>query len=147
MKRYRIDRKSYRQWRLTCPQSLLSPLSQIHKWLGATPVIETSLPAFPSLPESESVAKGGAARPDKRQRIDALGNAIQAALAVLSPSGEPWPRPHELFDYLKTSDNTRTITGVANGNRALLWIDDNGNEQTLTFPALTKRLDRLKQDG
>ena len=134
-----FNREAYRAWRLTCPPDLLSPQSQIEKWLGATPAVETSLP------EPEPVA-----RPEstgKRQRIDALGNAIQAALAALSPSGNALPRPHELFDYLAHHDATKTITGIAKGNRALLWIDDNGNEQRLTFPALSKRLDRIRQGG
>ena len=129
-----IDREAYRAWRLTCPPDLLSPLSQIHKWLGATPALPESIPPETSLAE-------------KRQRIDALGNAIQAALAVLAPGGNALPRPHTLFDYLTHHDATKTITGVAKGDRALLWIDDNGNEQRLTFSALGKRLDRIRQGG
>ena len=129
-----FDREAYRAWRLTCPPDLLSPQSQIHKWLGATPALPESIPPETSLAE-------------KRQRIDALGNAIQAALAVLAPGGNALPRPHELFDYLTHHDATKTITGVAKGNRALLWIDDNGNEQRLTFSALGKRLDRIRQGG
>jgi hypothetical protein len=32
-----IDREAYRQWRAQCPANLLSELTQITKWLGATP--------------------------------------------------------------------------------------------------------------
>ena len=110
------------------------------KWLGAMPALPESIPPVEtSLPELP-----GPARPKKRQRIDALNNAIRAALAVLSPSGA-LPRPHELFEHLAHNDATKTITGIAKGNRALLWIDDNGNEQRLTFSALSKRLDRIRQ--
>lgn len=62
-----IDRESYRAWRAQCPAELLSPLSQVHKWLCAPPESESILligsipPAIPSLPESELVANGGAA--------------------------------------------------------------------------------------
>jgi hypothetical protein len=45
-----IAGESYRAWRLTCPASLLSPLSQISKWLGD------------GLPAVESVTHGGAAK-------------------------------------------------------------------------------------
>lgn len=121
-----FDREAYRAWRLTCPPDLLSPQSQIDKWLGATP----------ALPESEGKRQ--------RQRQDALGSAIQAALAVLSPSGNALPRPHELFDYLKTADSTRTITGVSNDGKALLWTGDNGSLQKSDIRALTERLRRWK---
>ena len=117
-------------------------------WLAPTaesiPPVETSLPETPATTaRPASVANGGAA--EKRERIDAMRNAIRAALAVLSPSGGALPRPADLFDYLAHNDATKTITGIAKGNRALHWIDDNGNQQTLTFPALTKRLDRIRQ--
>lgn len=55
-----IYREAYREWRTTCPPKLLPGSSRrIDLWLGATPAIETSLPAIPSLPEP--VAQGGAA--------------------------------------------------------------------------------------
>mgnify|MGYP003606778277 CR=1 FL=1 len=102
-------------------------------------------PAAESIPPVETSLPEPAAKHEKRQRNDALNHAIRAALAVLSPSGGALPRPHELFEHLAYCDATKTITGIAKGNRALHWIDDNGNEQTLTFPALTKRLDRIRQ--
>ena len=129
-----IDRETYRAWRNACPAELLSPLTQIHKWLSATPE-----PARPATPEPVENSL-----PERRQRQDALNHAIRAALVVLSPSGA-LPRPHELFEHLAHNDATKTITGIAKGNRALLWIDDNGNEQRLTFSALSKRLDRIRQ--
>ena len=161
-----IRRSAYRAWRTArSPSSLLSETSDIALWLGATPTAESIPPAETSLPEkwlgatpgpepAESIPPvetslpelPGPARPKKRQRIDAISDAIRAALPVLSPSGA-YPRPHELFDYLAKNDSTRTITGLANGNRALLWKDNNGNEQRLTFSALVKRLDRIRQGG
>ena len=132
-----IRRSAYRAWRTArSPSSLLSETSDITLWLGATPGPE---PAESILPVETSL-------PERRQRIDAISDAIRAALPVLSPSGA-YPRPHELFDYLAKNDSTRTITGLANGNRALLWKDNNGNEQRLTFSALGKRLDRIRQGG
>ena len=126
-----IDRETYRAWRNACPAELLSPLTQIQKWLGdlARPV--TPEPVETSLPE-------------QRQRPDALNHAIRAALAVLSPSGGALPRPHELFDHLAKNDSTRTITGVSNDGKALLWMGDNGSFQKLDIRALTERLRRWK---
>ena len=43
-----VDHEAYRQWRNTCPAELLSPLSQISKWLGATPGPEPAEPARPA---------------------------------------------------------------------------------------------------
>ena len=126
-----INRETYRDWRNACPAELLSPLTQIQKWLGdlARPV--TPEPVETSLPE-------------QRQRPDALNHAIRAALAVLSPSGGALPRPHELFDHLAKNDSTRTITGVSNDGKALLWMGDNGSFQKLDIRALTERLRRWK---
>ena len=132
-----IRRSAYRAWRTArSPSSLLSETSDITLWLGATPGPEPA----------ESIPPVETSLPERRQRIDAISDAIRAALPVLSPSGA-YPRPHELFDYLAKNDSTRTITGLANGNRALLWKDNNGNEQRLTFSALGKRLDRIRQGG
>ena len=132
-----IRRSAYRAWRTArSPSSLLSETSDIALWLGATPGPEPA----------ESIPPVETSLPERRQRIDAISDAIRAALPVLSPSGA-YPRPHELFDYLAKNDSTRTITGLANGNRALLWKDNNGNEQRLTFSALGKRLDRIRQGG
>ena len=151
-----IRRSAYRAWRTArSPSSLLSETSDIALWLGATPTAESIPPAETSLPEkwlgatpgpepAESIPPVETSLPERRQRIDAISDAIRAALPVLSPSGA-YPRPHELFDYLAKNDSTRTITGLANGNRALLWKDNNGNEQRLTFSALRKRLDRIQQ--
>jgi hypothetical protein len=58
-----IDREAYRQWRAQCPANLLSELTQITKWLGATPALAATLPVETSLPEPArpASAKGGAA--------------------------------------------------------------------------------------
>lgn len=104
-------------------------------------------PAVAPIPPAEPIPPEPNAKPTKRRRDDALTHAIRAAIAVLSPSGGALPRPHELFDYLACKDATKTVTGIAKGNRVLLWIDDNGNEQRLNFSALGKRLDRIQQGG
>ena len=59
-----VDHEAYRQWRNTCPAELLSPLSQISKWLGAMPgpeptesiPVETSLPELPGPARPATVA-------------------------------------------------------------------------------------------
>ena len=95
-------------------------------------------PARPATPEPVETSL-----PEQRQRPDALNHAIRAALPVLSPSGS-YPRPHELFDYLAKNDSTRTITGVSNDGKALLWTGDNGSFQKSDIRALTERLRRWK---
>ena len=122
-----LERESYYRWRAQCPKRLLSDLSKIHKWLGATPTPVESLPE--SLPV-ESL-------PTKRQRYDALSLAIRAALGA-----GVVPRPRELFDYLKASDKTLTITGVSKDGKALLWESSSGSLQKTDISALAKRLKR-----
>ena len=127
-----VDREIYRTWRAQCPATLLSPLSQIHKWLGATPAVETIPPAKPSL-----------SLPEKRQRQDALSHAISAAIAVLSPSGGPLPQPKVLFEYLRTSDKTKTV--IDSSKEQLTWYSaETGRKQTATIANLKRRLDRWK---
>jgi hypothetical protein len=140
-----IDRESYRQW-LTSKANPPAN-SDICAWLGATPPAESIPPVETSLPKPpvSTARPASVANPEKRQRNDALNHAIRAALAVLSPSGGPLPRPPALFTYLAHNDTTKTVKGVAKGNRALLWVDDNNNEQSLTVSALRKRLDRIRQ--
>ena len=123
-----FDREAYRAWRLTCPPDLLSPQSQIHKWLGAMPALSESIPPEISLAE-------------KRQRQDALTHAIRAAIAVLSPAGGPLPQPRALFEYLATSDKTKTI--VDSSKEQLTWYAaETGSKQTATIANLKRRLDR-----
>ena len=141
-----VQRNAYRAWRLTCPQSLLSEpgLSQIHKWLGATPTAETIPPAIPSLPESESVAvaHGGAA---ENRRDDVLTHAIRAAIAVLSPSGGALPRPPKLLEYLlQNSGKGNKFPDFTVKGKALLWTADNGREKNTDVAAITERLRRWK---
>ena len=128
-----LERETYRQWRAQCPARLLSDLSHIGAWLG-----DLVKPARPATPEPVENSL-----PEQRQRPDALNHAIRAALAVLSPSGAVM-RPHELFDYLAKNDSTRTITGVSNDGKALLWTGDNGSFQKSDIRALTERLRRWK---
>lgn len=53
-----IKRETYRAWRAQCPASLLSPLSQVSKWLGA--------PALPQ-GEPEPLPQG---EPDRPERVE-----------------------------------------------------------------------------
>ncbi len=129
-----VTREAYRTWRAQCPATLLSALSQISKWLGATPALPESIPPVESLPELF--------QPERRQRDDALSLAIRAALGA-----GVIPRPRELFDYLKASDATQTITGVSNDGKALLWESDSGSLQKTDIRALAKRLKRMQNGG
>ena len=72
-----IRRSAYRAWRTArSPSSLLSETSDIALWLGATPGPEPA----------ESIPPVETSLPERRQRIDAISDAIRAALPVLSPS-------------------------------------------------------------
>lgn len=135
-----VERETYRAWRAQCPASLLSPLSQVSRWLDAQPSPpETPTPALPALPKPDL--------PAKRKRNDALADALRAAIAVLSPDGSPPPSSHALFEYLKTRDTTRTVTGVSRDGKALLWMDSNGNPQKTKMQALSKRISRIRKAG
>ncbi len=137
--RYWIAREPYRQWRLTQPNPPAGSL--IHLWLGATPATESIPPVETSLPEPARPAS--VAEPKKRRRDDALTHAIRAALAVLSPNGGPLPSPRKLFDYLKESDSTRTITGLSNDGKALMWAGKvNDSPQKSDIRLLAARLRR-----
>ena len=76
MKRYRIDREAYRAWRNACPAELLSPLSQVHKWLGeparpATPEPAESIPpAETSLSELPGPGRPAKLTPCQQDRLD-----------------------------------------------------------------------------
>ena len=136
-----IFREAYQAWRAQCPARLLSDLSRIGDWLGATPATESIPPVETSLPEPARPAS--VAKPKKRRRDDALTHAIRAALAVLSPNGGPLPSPRKLFDYLKESDSTRTITGLSNDGKALMWAGKvNDSPQKADIRVLAARLRR-----
>lgn len=137
------QRASYQTWRAQCPKSLLSELTRIKKWLGATPPAESIPPVETSLPKPpvSTARPASVANPEKRQRNDALNHAIRAALAVLSPSGGPLPQPKVLFDYLATRDKTKTI--VDSSKQQLTWYAaETGNKKTTTIANLKRRLDR-----
>ena len=70
----RLDREAYRAWRVQCPARLLSDLSRIAAWLGATPPAETSLPEKP-----------GPARLTEAQQDKADCQAIARALWAEQP--------------------------------------------------------------
>ena len=125
-----LEREAYRQWRAQCPTNLLlpPPLSKIKKWLG-------------DLARPESIPPVGTSLPERRQRQDALNHAIRAAIAVLSPSGDPLPQPRALFDYLRTADQTKTV--IDSSKEQLTWYSaETGRKQTATIANLKRRLDR-----
>lgn len=100
---WRIDRESYRHWRAQCPARLLSDLSRIQKWLGATPVPD-SLPV-------ESAALPVKLRPDQLDRLDC--QAIARALWAEHPD---WPQAEVLAHpriapYRKQWPGKNTVPG------------------------------------
>lgn len=129
----RIDRGSYRAWRATCPADLLSPLSQIHKWLGATPAIETSPP--------ELVAP--AALPEKATREIALVEAENAALWALRKQLKREPNFDEFWDYLVKRDDTGTVADSTNDR--LIWIGKDNEDHTTLRSSFRNRLTSAKK--
>lgn len=107
-----IERESYRNWRARCPESLLSPLSQIQKWLGATPAVEIIPPVENSLPET--VAKLTESQQDKRdcQAIAAelwkeCPGLTQADLLKhprIKPYTQKWTGQNTIPSWLSTVD-------------------------------------------
>lgn len=97
------------------------------------------------LPQSEPNNKPepGAAESRKRKRVDALAEAIEAALAVLSPDGK-LPTPVALFEYLRTQDKTGVVT-PGDSKMVFYWTASNGNKQSADISTIAERLDRMKR--
>jgi hypothetical protein len=145
---YHISKRDYREY-LVLQQLVGNPIPaeslEYSCWLGATPATESIPPIETSLPEppASPARPASVAKPKKWRRDDALTHAIRAALAVLSPNGGPLPSPRELFDYLKESDSTRTITGLSNDGKALMWAGKvNDSPQKANIRLLAARLSR-----
>ena len=126
-----IDREAYRAWRLTCPPDLLSPLSQIHKWLGATPALPESIPPETSL--SEPVAHG---------RI-ALVEAEDAALVALRKALRREPDFEEFWDYLTNKDETGTVADSTDDR--VDWIGKSGQACSTAKNTFRNRLTAAKK--
>lgn len=106
---------------------------------GAAPA-----PSAPTLPPGEpDRPEQGAAESPKRKRVDALAEAIEAALEVLSPDGR-LPTPARLFEYLLTQDATGVVI-PGDSKKVFYWIASNGNKQSADISTIAKRLDRMKQ--
>ena len=125
-----IDRETYRAWRNACPVELLSPLSQIHKWLGATPPAESIPPVETSLPES-------------LERAIALVEAENAALVALRKALKREPDFEEFWDYLTTQDETGTVADCTD-NR-LDWIGHAGKSCSTAKSTIRNRLTAAKK--
>ena len=109
-----IDREAYRAWRLTCPPDLLSPLSQIHKWLGATPALAESIPPETSLAELPCPARLTEAQQDKAD-CQAIAYALWAEQpdatqadilknSRIKPYLKKWPGKNTLPGWLSEID-------------------------------------------
>ena len=84
----------------------------------------------------------GAMEPRKRKRVDALAEAIEAALEVLSPDG--WlPTPARLFEYLLTQDTTGVVI-PGDSKTVFYWLAGNGNKQRADVSTIAQRLKRMK---
>ena len=125
-----IDREAYRQWRAQCPANLLSPLTKIQKWLGATPPAESIPPVETSLPES-------------LERAIALVEAENAALVALRKALKREPDFEEFWDYLTTQDETGTVADCTD-NR-LDWIGHAGKSCSTAKSTIRNRLTAAKK--
>lgn len=85
-------------------------------------------------------------RNSRRKRVDALAEAIEAALEVLSLDGR-LPTPVTLFEYLRTQDKTGVVTDSSSDGKTILWTGSNGGPQKATVDTLSKRLTRMKQNN
>ena len=103
-----IDREAYRAWRLTCPPGLLSPLSQIHKWLGATPALAESIP-----PETSLTELPGPGRLTEAQQDKADCQAIAYALWAEQPDATQADilKNSRIKPYLKKWPGKNTLPG------------------------------------
>jgi hypothetical protein len=79
----------------------------------------------------------------RKRRIDALAEAIDAALEVLSPDGR-LPTAAVLFEYLRTQDKTGVVI-PGNSPTVFYWYANNGNKQSADISVITKRLGRIKK--
>lgn len=91
----------------------------------------------------------GAAQPyeqgavKQHKRIDALGEAIEAAIEVLSLDGR-LPTPAQMFKYLRTQDKTGVVA-AGESKEVIYWVASNGNKQSTSIENITKRLNRMKK--
>lgn len=109
-----FDREAYRAWRLTCPPDLLSPQSQIHKWLGAMPALSESIPPEPSLTELPGPGRLTEAQQDKAD-CQAIAYALWAEQpdatqadilknSRIKPYLKKWPGKNTLPGWLSEID-------------------------------------------
>ena len=108
-----LERESYQQWRAQCPATLLSDLSKIGKWLGATPMPVESLPE--SLPVESSLPVK--LRPDQQDKLDCqkIARALWAehpdwrqaevlAHPRIAPYSKQWPGKNTVPGWLSEID-------------------------------------------
>lgn len=95
--------------------------------------------------QEQDKSEQGAVKPQKskRRRLDALAEAMEAAIEVLSPNGR-LPTPAQMFEYLRTQDKTGVVIR-GESKEVIYWVASNGNKQSADIAAITKRLGRIKQ--
>ena len=103
-----LEREAYRQWRAQCPAELLSPLTQIHKWLSATPALSESIP-----PETSLAELPGPARLTEAQQDKADCQAIAYALWAEQPGATQTDilKNSRIKPYLKKWPGKNTLPG------------------------------------
>ena len=138
-----VSRESYRAWRAQCPATLLSALSKIGKWLGATPVPE-SLPVE-SLPEPippvESLPVESL--PESPKGSIALVEAENSALVALRKALKREPDFEEFWDYLTTKDETGTVADCTADR--LDWIGKSEKACSTSKRTIRNRLTAAKK--
>lgn len=120
-----VSRESYRAWRLACPPDLLSPLSQIHKWLGATPAV--SLPDEPTanrvlLALLDEVDKRAAEQGAGFDRHSLPGTKEEFHVLAKAYNRPVFTRAHSTFsDYLKGHCRFQSGVKPEHGKGAAIW--------------------------
>ena len=144
-----LNRESYRAWRNTCPADLLSPLSQINKWLGATPTTE-SIPPETSLPESPiSLTRlASVTKLEKQQRNDDDGIALvvaeNAALAALRKELKHEPTANQWLNYWKSGKDTEgTIREVTKSH--VVWTGKDNQIHRTALTTMNNRFSKAKK--
>lgn len=123
---YTVTREAYRAWRAQCPAKLLSPFSQVTKWLGATP--EPSPPTAPPKPRFKEIA---------------LVEAENEALLALRKELKREPDFDEFWDYLTHRDETGTVADSTDDR--LMWTGKDGRNCETAKVTMRNRLTAAKK--
>ena len=87
-------------------------------------------------------------RGSKRPRSDALGVLVERTVQGLTTKLERFPATLEviknLWLYDLSDDFKGTLQEIDGGSQVLYWVDGRGREQSTTFSAFHRRVQRLR---